>query len=366
MVTIENIKKWLFDYNEYELLAREHYEKTHTFLPDECIPINMRHGNPLLLNDLIQVNQNIHPSSAFFAQNRKTFSEEHYFFSDNDIFMKKHPRFTQSPVHDHQFFEICYILQGTCTQKIFSHNETYTLSLSTGDFLFIPPYQKHQISVPSDALALNMGIRSTTFADNFLHNIPLTSVIGTFFSTYLTHEENKALYMLFHTGKENPLSDYADLLAVTYANFDDFTKNLLNLHLGIMFLKLLKNYSKHVEVVSDKVKVSNIPDIILYMEKHYANTSVKCIAEHFEYSPDYLNKLYREATSQTLSDTLLKIKMQHAVRYLSEGLPVMEIAPLVGYADTTNFIRNFKKFYQMTPKQYQAMLKQREQAQLLY
>lgn len=49
----------------------------------------------------------------------------------------------------------------------------------------------------------------------------------------------------------------------------------------------------------------------------------------------------------------MNLKMQKAASLLtSTTLPVSAVAEYLGYQDTTNLIRSFKKQYKMTPAQY--------------
>ena len=72
-------------------------------------------------------------------------------------------------------------------------------------------------------------------------------------------------------------------------------------------------------------------------------------------SPNYLRQLFKQETGQTFTEFLTAQRMQHA--HILLGNPqtkVCDVAEQAGYADSRYFSVCFKKFYHMTPSEYQA------------
>lgn len=72
-------------------------------------------------------------------------------------------------------------------------------------------------------------------------------------------------------------------------------------------------------------------------------------------SPNYLRQLFKQETGQTFTEYLTAQRMQDA--HILLGNPqakVGDVAEQVGYADSRYFSVCFKKFYHMTPSEYQA------------
>ena len=81
--------------------------------------------------------------------------------------------------------------------------------------------------------------------------------------------------------------------------------------------------------------------------------SVKTIAEHFGYSPNYLGHLYHKHTGCFIGDQIIKIKMERAVELLR--IPqnqISSIAERLGYGDYAYFIKQCKEYYGETPKAF--------------
>ena len=64
----------------------------------------------------------------------------------------------------------------------------------------------------------------------------------------------------------------------------------------------------------------------------------------------YLSRIFKKRYSITISDYIVKVKMEHALKFLKSGMNVGQSALLVGYADQFTFSKMFKKFYGFSPK----------------
>ncbi len=81
--------------------------------------------------------------------------------------------------------------------------------------------------------------------------------------------------------------------------------------------------------------------------------SVKSIADHFGYSPNYLGHLYHKHAGCYIGDQIIKIKMERAVEMLKISQnQIGFIAERLGYGDYAYFIKQFKEYYGETPKAF--------------
>lgn len=116
-----------------EQVLKEYYMKNHTFYPMERIPDLVSGADcskwgittrsiPALTDPLDMV-------TAF------ELLEEDYFSGDCDIRILKNFCYTQVGEHQHTFFEMMYMLKGTCENKIDGCDN----NIQTGDLCIIPP-----------------------------------------------------------------------------------------------------------------------------------------------------------------------------------------------------------------------------------
>jgi two-component system response regulator YesN len=98
---------------------------------------------------------------------------------------------------------------------------------------------------------------------------------------------------------------------------------------------------------------SLIQAIKSYIDSNLAMVSLQAIADHVSLHPVYVSKLFRKLCDISISDYLLKLKMEHALAFLRDtGDKVYEISEKLGYSNSQYFIKVFKDYYGMTPQEF--------------
>lgn len=91
------------------------------------------------------------------------------------------------------------------------------------------------------------------------------------------------------------------------------------------------------------------------LEQQYdKNFEMESIAETVGMSGSYLSRLFKQETGETLTDFLIRIRIEKAKQFMSDhpSLKNYEISQLVGYSDPVYFNKLFKKMVGVTPKDY--------------
>jgi two-component system, response regulator YesN len=95
--------------------------------------------------------------------------------------------------------------------------------------------------------------------------------------------------------------------------------------------------------------------ILEYINNNYSdvNLSLNSVADNFNLSPQYLSTFFKSQTGQNLSEYLSQYRLNISRELLKDkNKSVADIAELVGYSGSSNFIRVYKKYYKITPGQY--------------
>ena len=80
--------------------------------------------------------------------------------------------------------------------------------------------------------------------------------------------------------------------------------------------------------------------------------TVKDIARRLHISVSQLNRAFRAQTTRSPADVWRSMRLQHARwRVLNSGIPLTRIAHECGFADSSHFIRWFRRVYGETPRQ---------------
>lgn len=97
--------------------------------------------------------------------------------------------------------------------------------------------------------------------------------------------------------------------------------------------------------------------LFAYFEEHYAEpVTLAQLAREAGMSPKYFCRFFRSMTQHTPIDYLNRCRVEHACELLASGRhSVTEAAFACGFNDLSYFIRVFKRFQGVTPKQYSSL-----------
>jgi len=100
-----------------------------------------------------------------------------------------------------------------------------------------------------------------------------------------------------------------------------------------------------------------VKDATSFIDMNYTDCdfSVQDISNALHVSHSYLSRIFREHTGETLSNKVKSRRLQKAGELLVKTfLSAKEICYKVGYRDDVHFLKEFKKYYGMTTKEYKA------------
>lgn len=97
-----------------------------------------------------------------------------------------------------------------------------------------------------------------------------------------------------------------------------------------------------------------IQGAIAYMEERFAEKiNVGMLAKRAALTPKYFGTIFRQATGQSISDYLLRLRMEEAKRLLRlRQYSVQQVAERVGIGDLYYFSKLFKRVEGISPKRY--------------
>lgn len=276
--------------------------------------------------------------------------EDYWIFDENQpITALKHNCYTPAITHNHTFFELTYVYDGTCEENI---NGQF-VKMRTGDFLVIPPGVAHSISVFDKSIIIQIPVKKATLESIFFNFIRDDNILAMFFinSIYARHIND---YIIFHSGDDFHIRTAVTHLLLENINREKFWLNMMINTTMNIFGILLRNYEKSVELPSI-VKKSDVQrfGLIRFIQENYTDITLNKIAGKFHYTPEYTSKLIKETTGMNFKEILQRIRIERAVFLLTDtNLTITNIGLSVGYENVEHFIRTFKKIHGMTPSAY--------------
>ena len=342
-MTKEDFLIQLREYNEDELFYRQYY---YAGKQKERLDAFLAELDPFQLS-----NRGLYVSEISSIQIPTNYSDEDFFTSDSaeSVCISKHNRFTPPFRHSHVFFEVTYVLEGSCTQSI----NGIDVMLSKGDFCLISPDTPHSISVFDSSIIINILIRRSMFEETFTNMIHSNDIFSLYFKQILYTSSYKD-YLIFSTGNDVHLQD---LILEMFMEFQDkrkYYESILSNMLMILFSKILRNYESTVYTTRDsRHHRPEVLEMITYMEQNYRDITLPDLAEHFHFSVQYCSKLLKQYTGKTFSKLLQTIRFEKAKLLLKNtNISVAEISNQMGFQNPEYFNRRFKELFHVTPGEY--------------
>lgn len=243
---------------------------------DKVIPKNLASSKRLILEQI-------------FSEFRPELSEHYLIEEDADIQVIRHIRYLPANYHAHEFFEMIYVLNGSCYN--FFENQTY--ELKKGDVVIIAPRTTHAISGFTDDLeAFNILIRKSTFNASFFGLLEDKDILSHFFLNALY--ENSKRFLYFHTKPAADLSEGILLMTEEINKTDGYSQRMLKNILDTFFIRLLRGLqTNQVSLDTEAGEESEIIDMLQYLQNHFAEVSIADLSKKFNYSQRQIARILK-------------------------------------------------------------------------
>lgn len=114
-------------------------------------------------------------------------------------------------------------------------------------------------------------------------------------------------------------------------------------------------YIENIAQTRKEETVDVVDKVVEYIHRHLAEElSVRQLANMVYVSPDHLTRSFKKRYQQTVSDYILQKRMTLAGELLRDRqMTITMVSDCVGFGNYSYFTEQFKKYYGMTPREYQ-------------
>ena len=255
----------------------------------------------------------------------------------------------QEKFHRHEFFYFNYTYQVEYDCLSSKYNEKITIQ--EGELYAGQPFAGHALRIHDGQKTIIIGvlIRRETFFRTFLPALSSDSKLFHFFLDPAANSFSEE-FIHFKIADDSMIRSLLELIVAEYAGKQPGTQEVLAALVLAFLLQIVRQYAQDKQT-SVPPKLSD--QIIQYMGENFESISLKAIADHFSYHPNYISALLHRETGKTFSRLLLEQRMERALILLHEtDLPIHEIAARLGYSNSSNFYKAFREFYHVSPREY--------------
>lgn len=257
------------------------------------------------------------------------------------------------PAHYHSYIEILYGISGE--YEILLNGKCH--QFSSGDLVIINSREVHQI----DSLSRHEGRYIVLrFEPEIIYN--------SMFSNYL--QLKYVLPFILETAKHQKIIKKEEISGtfipeLLYDMLDEFQAQTygyelaIKNHIGRIFLWLLRYFHQNgsdffITSDSNLDLLERLQPAFNYIELHYDELlTAPILAKLCNMSPSYFSRSFNAQMSMSLNEYINYIRITEAEKLLiSTTLNITEIANMVGFNTTSYFIKLFKTYKNISPKQF--------------
>lgn len=124
----------------------------------------------------------------------------------------------------------------------------------------------------------------------------------------------------------------------------------------ILTMRKIVNEKKDRKVRENQQSPATV-QVLQYLKLHYQERAVlSCFCQEYHYSLQYISRHFKQETGVTVSDWLQKIRIEKSCELLAgSDCRIQDAARAVGYEDVKFFNELFRRFLDMTPREYRKM-----------
>lgn len=252
------------------------------------------------------------------------------------------------PLHCHYYSEILYIKSGSIRITCNENSQV----LREGDLCYFYPLQLHEIS-PTEDKTVEYTIVKFDF-----HTLTLPPAHQAKLYDYFVHRTQADDFCMILPKEElspEPMTTYMKQILTTYQNRDEFYSLQMQADLYRILIEIAKKSKKEVGSATRRRNDTDFTfhHILEYIDTHSGESlEIQALAAMCHMSYSHFAKLFREHYGRSCKEYITYIRLVKAQDLLLHtDYDINYIALETGFFDCSHFIRTYKKWKGITPKQ---------------
>ncbi|MGT2710787.1 AraC family transcriptional regulator [Streptococcus oriscaviae] len=250
--------------------------------------------------------------------------------------------------HWHNEIEINYVYEGTARY----HIDYDYFDSQAGDIILMRPNAMHSIHPieneehVTDTFVWHLDLLGASILDqtSMLYLQPLQNDGFKFVPRIQPHQEGYApvkecLFRIF------------SLVQAPEPYYELSLKSQL-----FELLHLLYRYGYILRKNTDDLyrKNEKLRGLIDHIHHHYQdNLTIEAMADYMGYSKTHFMSVFKQHTGTSCMEFVIQVRLREACTLLTTSMkPILDISNQVGFNNLSNFNRQFKRYYKVTPSRY--------------
>ena len=256
------------------------------------------------------------------------------------------------PFHRQDFFFFNYAYQGS--YSALSYERANLITVHENECYIGQPFNGYALkSDPSrgEIIIIGVLIKKETFFREYLSTISSAPSLLNFFLEPQSNRFSDSFIRLSFADNSF-MKHLLELMVREYAYPQADSQQILKPLVLSLFMLVAREYREETVVPAQTPVIKQME---LFIAAHIEDVTLDTLARNFSYHPNYVSYLLRSQTGRTFSEILLSERMERASVLLKRTtLSIEEISAMVGYPNSSNFYKAFKKYYGTSPREYKS------------
>lgn len=302
-----------------------------------------------LLQDSGEINRSLYPAVGDFVIDPDRLPAHRLDDISQQVALRTHTRFTEFPVHGHNYIEVMYVCSGSVTHIIGPDR----ITLVAGDLLFLNMHTRHRVlAAGAGDVAVNL-ILTVDFFASFLDFLRESDTLYEFAIENL-RKDGQPGYLHYNISDILPITNLMENLVWSLVAEKTTPPSVFRQTVGL----LLNYLARSPAALCDKAQPTErntamLRRITAYVDTCYATASLHDLAKQLGFSEQYLSEWIRIHLGAGFRSVLQEKRFSVAEQLLvTTNLSVGEIMATVGYENSSYFHRCFRQRYGVSPLVY--------------
>ncbi len=265
------------------------------------------------------------------------------------IRFKRHSRFRDYPLHNHDFVELSYMYDGMCIETV----NDRLMGLRKGQVLLVDSGTIHTIApLGENDILVNFQIEKSYFTTNFFNRLESDSLVTSFFLNSISKGIAHNNFILFRSETSRRLPIFMNELMCECLEPSARSENMLQCLFSLVVSELIDVYEQGVDEGTVPLRNPALT-YLRHIEENYRTCTLQETASKFNVSTSYIAKLLKRECGATFKDLVQHQRIEQAKRLLAnDTLSVTDVARSVGYSNISFFYKVFERECGMLPGEY--------------
>lgn len=260
------------------------------------------------------------------------------------IFVVAHPMDFKVPPHVHDYYELCFILDGTVV-NIIGGQKIYMLD---GTLCAMNLASRHALEpVDEGAVVVNLCLRPALFESGiFAEFLAADNEMSRFL-----RGEGTTDHLMFSDSQARLLLTRMEAVVMEFARADFHQSFALCAQVLLLLDELSRTETYSYYGLSPKTL-----RMLAYLREHCADVTMRSLGREFGYTANYCSQYLRKHTGKTAGELIAEARVAKAEGLLAgTDLGVEAVAAAVGYKSYSHFNELFQLYRGMTPGDYRRL-----------